>query len=98
MPAYSLAPAAARDLREIKAYTLAAWGDGQAEHYLTLLAARFAQLAEHPSLGRRREALAPGLRSFRAGQHIAYYRERDGHVEIARVLHPSMDAGESFGA
>ena len=55
--------------------------------------ARFHILAEQPLLGRSREELAPGMRSFPLGRYVIFYEVlRDG-IEIVRVLHGSRDLG-----
>jgi toxin ParE1/3/4 len=49
------------------------------------------KLAASPELGRSRDELAPGLRSFPVGRSIIFYRPRPGGIELARVLHGSRD-------
>lgn len=49
------------------------------------------KLAASPELGRRRDELAPGLRSFPVGRYIVFYRPATGGIELARVLHGTRD-------
>ena len=50
-----------------------------------------ATLAANPTLGRSREELAPGLRSFPVARYIIFYRPSRGGIELARVLHGARD-------
>lgn len=59
---------------------------------------RFWLLARHPYIGRGREDLGPGLRSFPAGDYIIIHRvESDEMVLILYVFHGNQDI-ESFFA
>jgi toxin ParE1/3/4 len=40
------------------------------------------KLAAAPELGRSREELAPGLRSFPVGRHVIFYRAARGGIEL----------------
>jgi toxin ParE1/3/4 len=48
-------------------------------------------LAVSPDLGRSRDEIAPGLRSFPVGRYVIFYRPRPGGIELARVLHGARD-------
>lgn len=50
-------------------------------------------LAHRPEMGRSREELAPGLRSFAVGSYIIFYRPVREGIEVARVLHGRRDIG-----
>ena len=91
MTEYLLSEEAQNDLRAILEYTRENWGGKRAKRYLAELAVRFEQLARSPGLGKTRDEIGAGIRSFRAGRHIVFYRETPSGIEIARVLHPSMD-------
>ena len=57
---------------------------------------RFWLLAKHPFIGRKRDDLAPGLRSFAVGDYAIIHRiEDDRTVLISFVFHGSQDI-ESF--
>lgn len=96
MSEYRLSEAAQNDLREILEYTRASWGDRRAKHYLIELTLRFEELANFPGLGRKRENIGLGIRSFQASHHIVFYREKPEAIEIARILHPSMELERYF--
>ena len=91
MTGYWLRAAALEDIEEIARYTQREWGARQREKYLKALFSRFGELARNPMVGLARDDIAPGVRSFRAGRHIVIYLPDRGGVQIARVLHESMD-------
>jgi toxin ParE1/3/4 len=53
-------------------------------------------IATQPEMGRKREELAPRLRSFPAGPFVLFYRPTKGGIEIARVLRGSRDIPSIF--
>ena len=55
-------------------------------------------LANNPRIGRRREEVAPALRSFPFQDYSILYRPIDDGVEIVRVLHGSRDIERLFNA
>lgn len=91
MSGYSLSEEAQNDLKEIRRYTSENWGNKQARQYLIELTANFENLSKSPKLGRTREEIDKDLRSFPVSRHIVFYRERPEGIQIARVLHASMD-------
>jgi toxin ParE1/3/4 len=48
-------------------------------------------LCRHPRMGRRREELAPTIRSFPYQRYIIYYRIEPDALVIVRVLHGARD-------
>jgi toxin ParE1/3/4 len=44
-----------------------------------------------PKIGRTRDELSSGLRSFPAARYIIFYRENRDGIEIVRVLHGARD-------
>ncbi|MGR3301407.1 MAG: type II toxin-antitoxin system RelE/ParE family toxin [Candidatus Scalindua sp.] len=91
MPAYRLSEEAQNDLKEISRYTRENWGNKQAKYYLVELAAGFENLARSPKPGKVRDEIEKGIRSFPVARHIIFYRMGTECIEIARVLHASMD-------
>ena len=53
-------------------------------------------LAEQPGIGRRRDELAPGLRSLPVGSYVVFYRGRGDGIEVIRVLHGARDINTVF--
>ncbi len=48
-------------------------------------------LGEHPEIGRRRDELASGLRSFPVGAYVLFYRPTTYGAEIVRILDGRQD-------
>lgn len=90
MPKVLSTPRADRDIMEI-GLRIAQDSPRAAEKTLTALDRKCKMLARLPRLGRRREELAPGLRSFAVGSYVVFYRAMRGGVEIIRVLHGARD-------
>ena len=96
MTRHWLSPDAQFDLDEIRQYTTSMWGPQQAVRYLAELTLKFEQLAAAPGIGRLRPEIEDGVRSFKALQHIVFYRQEPDGVEVVRVLHPSRDIEAQF--
>lgn len=96
MVRYDLTARAAADLREIGRYTKETWGLEQARRYREELEIALQKLSLSPNVGRQREAIAHGVRSFRVAAHMAFYIQRKDGITILRLLHPSMDVDLAF--
>lgn len=92
MAEYRLTPAAVRDLETIWAYTFQRWGVEQANHYIDILTAAFAELAQSPKMAPACEQIRRGYRRRGVERHMIYFRITDYGVSIIRVLHERMDA------
>ncbi len=53
-------------------------------------------LAANPGIGRRRDALLPGLRSLPYGNYLIFYTPLDDGVDIVRVLNGARDLEALF--
>lgn len=93
MSQYRLSEPAKNDLLGIFLYTLETWGEDQVPVYLELIETALQRITENPMThgSKTREDAVPGCRTFRSGKHIIVYRINSGIVEIARILHESMD-------
>ncbi len=98
MSRYRLTPRALRDLDQITDYTLATWGERQAEKYLADLDQRFRWLAQNPKVGRLRDDVGEGYRSFPQGGHVIFYVIDEDGVAIIGVPHGAMDIEAYFDA
>jgi toxin ParE1/3/4 len=96
MSGSELASHASADLLEIVRYTHRKWGDAQTARYREELELALQHLSLVPDAGRRRDAIAPGLRSFAVAEHVAFYVRRKGKITILRILHPRMNVDEAF--
>ena len=88
---YEISPAADRDLEEIYDYVKDRFSTDHAEEYLLDLEILFDLLVQNPEMGRQRDEVRPGLRSFPKNQHIVFYRLSPDRVRIVRVLHNRRD-------
>jgi len=65
--------------------------DDQADAFIDLINQKFQLLTQQSGLGRRREELAEGLRSFPVGRYVIFYLPVPGGVQIVRLLHGARD-------
>ena len=93
MAKYRLTRKAVEDLADIWNYTFDEWSERQADDYYNMLIASCQKIATNPDLfGKRYDEIFHGLRGFKAGKHLLFYRILDnGDVEIIRILHERMD-------
>jgi len=49
-----------------------------------------------PEAGRRREDIAPGVRSFPVKSYVIFYRQGAGQIQVLRVLHGRRDVPRLF--
>jgi toxin ParE1/3/4 len=89
-----LSPLAERDLIGIWHYSLAQWGEAQADHYLDELDNGTQPLAENPELGTSREHIRHGYRVLFIKSHAVYYTVTPSAIHVIRVLHVRMDADD----
>jgi toxin ParE1/3/4 len=58
--------------------------------------ASLATLARVPGMGRARDELRPGLRSFPVRKYLLIYKKIPGGVELVRVIHGARDLRRVF--
>ncbi|VVO58860.1 type II toxin-antitoxin system RelE/ParE family toxin [Pseudomonas fluorescens] len=92
MAEYRLTPAAEGDLEAIWSYTARQWSPDQANRYIEIIIAAFAQLAERPKTAPACDAIRPGYRRCNVERHIIYFRITAYGVAIIRILHDRMEA------
>ena len=99
MSSYRLSNFAERDLAKILRYTLKTWGMEQGAAYFQLLTIARTRIMNNPLLpgSKTRDDLANGCRAFRVAKHFIFYRVREDRLEIARILHESMDFSRHVG-
>ena len=95
MPVIIKRPRARSDLAEIWDY-IADDSEARADAFIDTLDERFQTLAASPGMGRLRDDLAEGLRSFPVGRYVIFYRTVPEGVEIVRVLHGARDLNAVF--
>jgi toxin ParE1/3/4 len=95
MPTYRLSQKARRDLVEIWSY-IAPDSEEAADRFTDLVVGSFKLLGQNPYLGRSRDDLRPGFRSFVVGQYVVIYRVAEPGVRILHVLHGKRDFPRLF--
>ena len=93
---YVLSPEADRDIEEIFEYSQKNFGLDQAIKYITEFDELFTRLIDNPDIGRTRDEIKTGLRSFPKTSHVVFYRVLTDHVRIVRILHGSRDIPRYF--
>ena len=85
-------PQARADLREI-GHHIARDNRQRAISYVEELQQACQRLADTPGMGRARDELRPGLRSFAHGSYVILNRRTAGGIEVVIVLHGARDIG-----
>lgn len=94
---YALRELARADLEAIWVYTAEQWSVEQAEHYLNSLFACLRDLAWNPQLGRLRDEVKAGYRSFPQGRHVVFYLVVPAGVEVIGIVHQGADVDKHLG-
>lgn len=84
------------DLIDILEYTIQTWNEDRAESYRTIIYRACRELAEFPSLGRRRDDLGEGVRTYVVGQHVIIYRVSETELIVSRIIHVRRDIDQAF--
>ncbi len=75
---------------------VAAENPAQADDFIDLIDEKFQNLSRQPGLGRRREELVAGLRSFPVGRYVIFYLQVQDCLQIVRILHGARDLDAVF--
>ena len=68
-----------------------------ADHWVDQLDTQLRLLATQPLMGRARDELAPGIRSFPFGRYLVFYLPISDGIDVVRVLHGTRDVDTAFG-
>ena len=90
-----ITPQADLDVFEIALY-IAEDDPGASERFLESLREKLDLLGGSRRMGRAREELARGLRSFPIGSYVLFYRPIPGGIELVRVLSGARDIDSLF--
>ncbi len=88
-------PEAENDIEEIWLY-IAQDNPDNADNLLDEIEETSLKLARFTSMGRNRDELYPGLKSFPVGKYIIFYLPVSGGLEIVRILHGMRDIDTFF--
>lgn len=86
MTAYRIAPDAEDDLDAISQY-IARDNPPAALRWLDRVTELFERLAEQPGMGRARDDLRAGVRSFPHGEYLLFYTPNPDGIDVVRVIH-----------
>ena len=96
MKRFRLSPDARHDLDEIWLYVAQEDSVRAADRLVDSITERFPLLAGMPGLGRSRDDLGPGTRSFPVGNYVIYYRKATPGIEISHVFHGAREVKKLF--
>ena len=96
MSGWILSLDADKDLQDIFLYTAQTWGEPQARNYVEDLFGLFGSIGLNPKMGRARDELGEGIRSFPHASHVIFFMEWQGETAILRVLHGSRYVDAAF--
>lgn len=90
---YRISVKASEDIEGIWLYTFEKWSLDQADRYIDLIFDEIEYITEDPESGKDYGRLRKNYRCSKVKSHLIFYRinEKDGEVEIIRVLHQQMD-------
>ena len=88
-------PQAEADILEIWAF-IAEDSVAEADRWVDKLDVKFALWSTQPMMGRARDELLAGIRSFPMGRYVVFYQPLSGGIDVVRVLHGSRDIDANF--
>ena len=94
---YCLSRRARRDILLIWSY-IAKDNEQAADRFIDSLIQHFKLLGRNPHIGRRRDDLRAGYRSFPVGQYLVFYRVVDGDIQVMHVVRGKRDIDSLFGS
>jgi len=95
VPQVTRRPLAETDILEIWDY-IADDSLAAADCWVDRLDEQLRVLATQPMMGRARDELAPGVRSFPFGRYVIFYVPLDDGIDVVRVLHGARDIHAVF--
>ena len=69
-----------------------------ADQWVDTLDEKLALWATQPMIGRARNDLFTGMRSFPFGRYVVFYAPLTDGIDVVRVLHSSRDLDANFGS
>lgn len=93
---FRLTQPAIQDIEQIADYIAVESGLSKSEAFLSKLDAKFAKIAQFPSIGRQRDEILPGIRSLSIDNYLILYMSIGQDVEIFRVVSGYRDLQALF--
>jgi toxin ParE1/3/4 len=97
MSRYIFAPSARLDLKDIVRY-ITRFNPTAARRLKASIQQQCKRLADYPNIGRNREQLLSGLRSFPVEDYLIFYRQIPNGVEIVRIVSGYRDLEAVFSS
>ena len=92
MGKYILTKKALNDLSDIWNYTIETWSENQEDKYYSMIIENCEYIADNHELGKTYKKIFEGLKGFKAGRHMIFYKKKDfDSILIIRILHEQMD-------
>ncbi|QQR80036.1 MAG: type II toxin-antitoxin system RelE/ParE family toxin [Deltaproteobacteria bacterium] len=95
MKSYLLSPQASLDLEELYEF-ISKDNEEAALKIINFLEERLDFIAQFPDIGRKREELAPDIKSFPVEKYVIFYRKIEQGIHVMRVLHGARDVEIAF--
>ena len=84
-------PLAREDLTQIEDDVAVRRGNNAAQKVLSTILEKACLHARFPGIGRSRDDLSPGLRSFVVLPYVIFFRPVNNTIELVRILHGRRD-------
>jgi len=90
---YKISIQASEDIENIWLYTFENWSLEQADRYVNLIFDEIEYLADNPNSGKDFNHIRKNYCCSKVKSHLIFYRliDKQGGIEIIRVLHQRMD-------
>ncbi len=95
MNRFRLSQQAEQDLEDIWVF-LTQQDELFADKQIAQILDRFPMLSQFPNMGKQRDDLLAGLRSFPVQPYIVFYTKIAEGIEVVRVLHQARDIDRQF--
>jgi toxin ParE1/3/4 len=93
---YHLSNQALDDLNAIWDFGAERWGRNKANSYATNIHNMCEFIASNMGLGKKRDEIFEGMKSYAVGSHVLFYIEQGEVIYVSRILHKSMDFERHF--
>ncbi len=91
-----ITPRASRDIEAIADYLATQSSLAKAERFLSGIDSALQRIAQFPQIGRKRDELYPGARSWPCEQYLVFYRLLNDDIEVFRVVSGYQDLTALF--
>ena len=93
---YVISARAKSDLHKAKTESLKIWNVEQTNIYLANIESHLMWLAENPQLGKPRDEVREGLRSFPEDRHVIFYRIGTDTIDVVGIPHQRQELNRHF--